>query len=469
MIEENSTCANAQGKIKEEKEEMRKKLSIVLAAAIAAGSLAGCGGSGTTETKDTAAANSSAQAGSEAGAKEEAAPSGDKINIEFWHCMGSSNGELIQEITNSFNESQDKIFVKAVHQGSYTDAGTNMQAALAAGEAPVLAQMEIGMLGIFADAEQLVDLQKFVDAEGYDIGDFMPGLLDCSYYNGELVALPHSRSVPVLYYNKDRFKDAGLDENQPPVTWDDLRADAKVLTADGTYGYSCPLDQWYYMALVMNAGGLIFNEAGDGIGFAGESGAKPLHLWQEMIAEGTMHVPSGQDYNSSEACRNAFAGGTAAMIMQSSAQLKGLEKTCEFEVGVGAIPKDTTLSYPAGGSNLLMFKGHTDEEEAAGWEFLKFMTNTENAVKWANGTGYLPTRNSCMESEEYKKMVEEDPNLQIIVDQVEYSTYRIPFIPQYQEAKEIFANEIQKCILEDNYSPEQAVAGMEERVGKLFK
>ena len=51
MIEENSTCANAQGKIKEEKEEMRKKLSIVLAAAIAAGSLAGCGGSGTTETK----------------------------------------------------------------------------------------------------------------------------------------------------------------------------------------------------------------------------------------------------------------------------------------------------------------------------------------------------------------------------------------------------------------------------------
>ena len=55
------------------------------------------------------------------------------------------------------------------------------------------------------------------------------------------------------------------------------------------------------------------------------------------------------------------------------------------------------------------------------------------------------------------------------MDQVEYSTYRIPFIPQYQEAKEIFANEIQKCILEDNYSPEQAVAGMEERVGKLFK
>ena len=451
---------------------MRKKLACVLAAAIAAGSLAGCGGSGSTETKATAApAGSSEQAGSEAAGTEAAGAeaAGDRINIEFWHCMGSSNGELIQEIANSFNESQDKIFVKAVHQGSYTDAGTKMQAALAAGEAPVLAQMEIGMLGIFADAEALVDLQKFVDAEGYDIGDFMPGLLDASYYNGALVALPHSRSVPVLYYNKDRFKEAGLDENKPPVTWDDLKADAKALTKEGTYGYSCPLDQWYYMALVMNAGGTIFNEAADGIGFAGESGAKPLYLWHEMIDEGTMHVPSGQDYNSSEACRNAFAGGTAAMVMQSSAQLKGLEKTCEFQVGVGAVPKDSTLSYPAGGSNLLMFKGHSEEEEQAGWEFLKFMTNTENALKWANGTGYLPTRQSCMESDAYKKMIEEDPNLQIIVDQVEYSTYKTPFIPQYQEAKEIFANEIQKCILEDNYTPEQAVSSMEERVAKLFK
>ena len=157
------------------------------------------------------------------------------------------------------------------------------------------------------------------------------------------------------------------------------------------------------------------------------------------------------------------------MIQQSSAQIKGLEKTCEFEVGVGAVPQDTTLSYPAGGSNLLMFKGHSEEEEKAGWEFLKYMTNTENAVRWANGTGYLPTRQSCIDSEEYKKMVEEDPNLQIIVDQVQYSTYKTPFIPQYQEAKEIFANEIQKCILEDNYTPEQAVSSMEERVAKLFK
>lgn len=435
---------------------MKKRLAVLMAWVMAAGTLAGCG-AGAKQGE------ASSQAASSAAGKD------GKISIEFWHCMGSSNGELIESIVDSFNKSQDKIVVKAVHQGSYTDAGTKMQAALAAGEAPVLAQMEIGMLGIFADADQLVDMQKYVDADKYDMDDFMSGLLDASYYNDALIALPHSRSVPVLYYNKDKFKEAGLDENKPPVTWDDLKADAKALTGGGTFGYSCPLDQWYYTALMMNAGGTIFNDANNAIGFNGDSGTKPLYLWKEMIADGTMHIPSGQDYNSSEACRNAFAGGTAAMIMQSSAQLKGLEQTCGFSVGVGQIPKDTTLSYPAGGSNLMMFKGHSEEEEKAGWEFLKYMLNTENTTKWASGTGYLPVKKSCLETEEYKKVLNDDPNFQTIVDQVEYCTYKTPFIPQYQEAKEIFAAEIQKCILEDNYTPEDAIKSMDSRVGALFK
>lgn len=391
----------------------------------------------------------------------------DKIEIEFWHCMGSSNGELIQELTDAFNESQDKIYVKAVHQGSYTEASTKMQAALSAGEAPVVAQMEIGSLGLFADSELLVDLQKYVDEEDFDLDDFMPGLLDASYYNDVLIALPHSRSIPVMYYNKDKFTEAGLDTENPPQTWDEFKTAAETLTTGDTYGYSCPLDQWYYSCLMMNSGGNIFNEDYTEIGFNNEAGTAPLYMWKEMVEAGTMHIPSGQDYNSSEACRNAFAGGTAAMIMQSSAQLKGLEQTCGFEVGVTAIPENTTRAYPAGGSNLMMFSGHSEEEEAAGWEFMKFMTDTENAVKWANGTGYLPTRQSCTTNEEYLAMVEEDPNLQVIVDNVQYCA-EATFIPEYAETKEIIANEIQKCILEEDCTPEETTQNIADRVAKLF-
>ena len=405
---------------------MRKKTLAMLLAGMAVLALPGCGSS----TGETSAAADGSETADE------------KIEIEFWHCMGSSNGELIEQLTEAFNESQDKIYVKAVQQGSYTEASTKMQAALAAGEAPVVAQMEIGSLGVFADSGQLVDLQKYVDAENFDLDDFMPGLLDASYYNGELIALPHSRSLPVLYYNKDQFAAAGVEN--PPETWDELKETAKTLTGDGVYGYSCPLDQWYYTSLMMNAGGTIYNEDETGIGF------------------------NGQDYNSSEACRNVFAAGTASMIMQSSAQLKGLEETCDFEVGVAAIPMLTDRAYPAGGSNLMMFAGHSEEEEAAGWEFLKFMTNTENAITWANGTGYLPVRQSCTEQDSYKQMVEEDPNLQVITDNVQYCA-EATFIPEYAETKDIITNEMQKCILEDDYTPEEAVQSMADQVAELFQ
>ena len=426
----------------------KRNLLLGLSAVMSLAMLTGCS-SGTEESGESAAEN------------------GDgKIEIEFWHCMGASNGELIQELTDAFNASQDKIVVKAVHQGSYTEASTKMQAALSAQEAPVIAQMEIGSLGVFADSGQLVDLQKYVDAEEFDLDDFMPGLLDASYYDGKLIALPHSRSLPVLYYNKDLFAQAGIEN--PPETWDELKETAAALTSDGVYGYSCPLDQWYYTSLVMNAGGKIYNEDETTIGFNDGSGVAALNLWKDMIAAGTMNVPSGQDYNSSEACRNNFAAGTAAMIMQSSAQLKGLEETCDFEVGVGAIPMLTDRAYPAGGSNLMMFSGHSEEEEAAGWEFIKFMTKTENAITWANGTGYLPVRQSCTEQDTYKEMVEADPNLQIITDNVQYCA-EATFIPEYAETKDIIANEIQKCILEDGYTPEQAVQSMADRVAELFQ
>ena len=430
---------------------MKKRTLLMLLAGMAILALPGCG----SGAEESAPAGESGEAQSD-----------EKIEIEFWHCMGSSNGELIEQITEAFNESQDKIYVKAVQQGSYTEASTKMQAALAAGEAPVVAQMEIGSLGVFADSGQLVDLQKYVDAEDFDLDDFMPGLLDASYYDGALIALPHSRSLPVLYYNKDQFAAAGIEN--PPETWDELKTTAAALTTDTVYGYSCPLDQWYYSSLMMNAGGTIYNEEETGIGFNNEAGTAPLYLWKDMIAEGTMHVPSGQDYNSSEACRNVFAAGTASMIMQSSAQLKGLEETCNFEVGVAAIPMLTDRAYAAGGSNLMMFAGHSEEEEAAGWEFLKFMTNTENAITWANGTGYLPVRQSCTEQDSYKQMVEEDPNLQVITDNVQYCA-EATFIPEYAETKDIITNEMQKCILEDNYTPEEAVQSMADQVAELFK
>ena len=429
---------------------MKKSISFVLILLAAFGVLTGCANKANDWLKHA-----------------EYSASEERIQIEFWHSMASSNGVLLQKLTDAFNQSQDKIYVKAVHQGSYADANTKYQAALSAGEAPVVAQMEIGNIGIFAEAGKLYPLQDFITEENYPLHDFTEGLLDASYYEGDLIALPHSRSLPVLYYNKALFEKYGLDPEKPPENWEELTQYAKTLTRGDVHGYSCPLDPWYYNALMMCSGGSIFDDELHSIGFDNESGTSPLYLWKTMVRKGTMYVPSGQDYNSSEACRNLFAEEAAAMIMQSSAQLKGLEQTCEFEVGVAPIPIHTNRTYPAGGSNLVMFQGHTEEKQKAGWEFIKFMVQTEQAIAWANGTGYLPIRQSCLESPLFQQEIKDDENLQIIIENIRYCSL-IPFYPEYAETMEIISDEIQRCILEENYMPEDAIQSIAADVENLL-
>ena len=114
-----------------------------------------------------------------------------------------------------------------------------------------------------------------------------------------------------------------------------------------------------------------------------------------------------------------------------------------------------------------MFQGHTEEQQRAGWEFIKFMISTEHSITWANGTGYLPVRQSCMESEQFKTELQSDQNLQTIIEQVQYCS-RIPFIPEYAETMEIISDEIQNCILKENYTPEKAVSEITDQVELLL-
>ena len=88
-------------------------------------------------------------------------------------------------------------------------------------------------------------------------------------------------------------------------------------------------------------------------------------------------------------------------------------------------------------------------------------------MTWANGTGYLPVRQSCMESDTYKEMLEEDENLQIIIDNVNYCSV-IPFFSEYDETMEIISDEIQECILKDKYTPEDTVKQIAVRVEELL-
>ncbi|OUP55280.1 ABC transporter substrate-binding protein [Butyricicoccus pullicaecorum] len=429
---------------------MKKYTALLLASTMMLTALTGCGGAG----------------GSDAQTQEADGP----ISLEFWHSMGGTTGEVVQEIVDEFNASQDDIHVDCIYQGDYTTGGTKIQAAVSAGNGPAIAQIEVTRVGTYAAADCLLDLTPYAEADTeFDVDDLYPGVMDYSYYEDKLVSLPNGRSVPVMYYNVDALKAAGFDE--APATWDELRAAAAATTdpANGVYGYGCPLgDSWYYLALMLTAGGQVYNDEGNNIGFNNESGTKPLQLWLDMVNDGSLYLPDGDDYSSLSALRNAFMAGICNITMQSSSQYRSLADNSDFEVGVAFIPKDVTYAAIPGGSNLVSFGTNLSEEEKqAVWTFMKYMCSGDVAGKYAAMTGYLPTSDAAVNSEIYQETLAQYPYLDIAVDQLEYFV-KLPFDEAYAEIKDnVIGKYVQEVIIA-GMSPEEAVQNMYDETAAFY-
>lgn len=426
---------------------MKKFLAMLLAMAMVMTMLAGCGGG-----------------------NEDVASDGP-VKIVFWHSMGSATGELIQEICDEFNASQDEVEVECIYQGDYNTAGTKLQAAASGNvdSLPHVVQIEITRVGMYAAADMLLDLKPYADADkNFNVNDLYPGVMDFSWYDGKLVSLPNGRSVPVMYYNKDLLKAAGYDN--APATWTEFVDAATKTTKDGVVGYGCPVgDSWYYLALMLTAGGQIYNEAGNNIGFyENGSGAKALQLWKDMQDAGILYLPEGEDYASNSALRNAFMAGACAITMQSSAQYRGLADNSEFEVGVAYIPKDSTYAAIPGGSNIVAFDGKSEAENEATWKFMSYLCSADVAGKYAAGTGYLPTSDAALNSAIYQEKLAQYPYLDIAVGQLEYYV-EMPFDESYTEIKDKVVGKYVQEVIIGGMSVQDAMDNMNKEAGAFYK
>src|SRR5215216_1727311 len=131
--------------------------------------------------------------------------------IVFWHAMTASNGEAVNRMVEAFNKSQSKITVEAAFQGNYDDALAKLKTALASNSAPALIQVyDIGQR-FMIDSGEIVPIQDFIDRDQFDVSDLEPAVLNYYKVTDKLYSMPFNASSAILYYNKDAFKEAGLD------------------------------------------------------------------------------------------------------------------------------------------------------------------------------------------------------------------------------------------------------------------
>jgi sn-glycerol 3-phosphate transport system substrate-binding protein len=323
--------------------------------------------------------------------------------IQFWHAMEAALGERVNDIANDFNHSQSDYKIVPVFKGTYDQTLAAGIAAYRSGNAPAILQVyEVGTATMMAAKKAVVPVTEVFKQAGMPLDQkaFVPTI--ASYYSdaktNELVSMPFNSSTPVLYYNKDAFKKAGLDPNQPPKTWDEVRVDAEKLKASGmSCGFTTGWQSWIQLENYSAWHGLPF--ASENNGFDGVNAKlefnKPqqvahIQFLQDMVKQGTFTYVGRKDEAISK-----FYSGDCGILTNSSGSLATIRKYAKFEFGTGMMPYDANVKGAPqnaiiGGASLWVLAGKDPAVYKGVAKFLTYLSSPAVAAKWHEDTGYLP-------------------------------------------------------------------------------
>ncbi len=342
--------------------------------------------------------------------------------IQLWFTYGGRNRQVLEALISAFHRNQSEIFIQAVFQGDYFEGLAKLRVALSVNAAPALSHVVGEVVPYLVEAGVLARLDRLFPAASLDL---LPALSQAGSWSGgderPLYVLPFNRSTPIAYLNGAIFREAGL---SAPTTWDELRQVARLLThRDKTtrYGFGCPIDWWFWAALVGQAGGRIVEPDGR-VSLGDAAGERALEFWQTLVNDDrSMKPPPGRDYNAWEQTNQDFLAGRVAMMWTSTAFLRYIEDTARFPVLTAPLPKLTRFAVPTGGTHWVIPAATPEPEKRAAATFLAFLLSAERAAEWALGTGYIPVTQGAVARLQQAGHFERHPNDRVALDQLRYA------------------------------------------------
>jgi sn-glycerol 3-phosphate transport system substrate-binding protein len=346
------------------------------------------------------------------------------ISLEFWHAMGGNLGELVDELTQRFNDSQDRVVVVSTYQGSYDDTYNALLAAFETGGEPNIVQNFDLASQTMLDTGRLIPAWQLMEADGYDPDVFVPAVRD--YYSDEngMVSMAFNSSTPLIYYNAEMFEAAGVDPPDPEWNFSDFKATCDQLMAAEVAPFCFTYGQvgWYFEQMLANSGGLYFNENNGRTGrptevmFNQGQGVEVFTFLTDLIKEGyTPNLASTWTETDS-----TFLTQQAAMMIDSTSDVSLIENA-EFEVETAFIPHSDSSERNGviiGGAALWLLDSGDPEVNAAAWEFMRFMADPAQQITWHTGSGYFPVRVDLADDPELNAFWDENPNFVMAIEQL---------------------------------------------------
>jgi len=385
-----------------------------------------------------------------------------QTEITWWHGMGGRNGEVINEISQKFNEAQSACHLTPLSKGTYEEALASGIAAFRSGEQPNILQVfDAGAATIIAAKGATIPAEDLIKTAGkpFDREDFIPGVRN--FYadsTGKFIGMPFNSSAPIMYVNTEAFAKAGV---APPKTWEEFEAIAPKLKEAGYIPLSASQLTWQFVENFKSRNNQQF--ATNNNGYDAIDGTKivvndantvmmfdKLKAW----ADEGFYAFYGAGWADNQ---KPFEEGKVAMWIGSSGSFGGLQKSATMPFSADFLPYWAALGQGTqsfiGGASLFAMAGKPDDQNKCTGEFFSFLTSPEIQVYWHENTGYVPITTAAYEQAKKDGWYESHPVAEVGIKQLmlpggEWTKgYRMGFFPQIRTVEErefnrIFSGEV---------------------------
>jgi sn-glycerol 3-phosphate transport system substrate-binding protein len=355
-----------------------------------------------------------------------------KTELTFYYpiAVGGPLTKVIDNLVAGFEKENPKVKINAVYAGNYDDARIKALAAQKAGQP---AQMSV----LFSiDIYELLEQDLIVPFDDMAtsavdkawLKSFYPALMANGTYKGKVYGIPFQRSTIVMYWNKDAFKEAGLDPEKPPTNWNEMREmAAKLVKKDSSgnvtrWGVMVPstgYPYWMFQAFSRQNGQDLMNREGNRTNFAHPDVVGALQYWVNLGRKDGVMPAGTVEWGT---LRQNFVEGKTAIMWHTTGNLTAVKDSAKFPFGVAMLPASKQRGSPTGGGNWYIFKKSTSAERKSAFEFIKWITSPERTADWSIATGYVATRADAYETPKLNTYVGEFPQAAVARDQLKFAT-----------------------------------------------
>ncbi|MCM2291707.1 extracellular solute-binding protein [Allorhizobium sp. BGMRC 0089] len=378
--------------------------------------------------------------------------------ITFWHGMGGRNAEVINEISKKFNDSQKECILNPVSKGTYEEALASGIAAFRSHEQPNILQVfDAGTATIIDAKGAVIPAEDLIKKEGFSFDQkaFIEGV---RYFyadsKGKFIGMPFNSSAPIMYYNTEALKKAGV---EPPKTWEEFEKIAQKLKDAGYIPLVQTQLTWEFTENFFSVHDLQFatnNNGYDGIKGTTLKVNDPEHVmmyeklkeWKDKGWFGYY----GAGWNDNQ---KPFEQGKVALWIGSSGSFGGLQKTATMPFSATFLPywgsiKGAGVHSFIGGAALYAMAGKPEAENHCTAAFFNFLTSPEIQYYWHKNTGYVPITTAAYDLAKKDGYYEKTPVAEVGIKQLMLpggkwdKGYRLGFYPQIRSVMEREYNKI---------------------------